>query len=451
MTLRPRLTAHTEDLILHAAIYATPSPRSIEVVDYLLKTQPSLLEVTAGNGATPFYLAVRYGRIDIAKMLIEAGAEQAVKISGRYNILHAVLSHLPHPKRLKSMLDLLDRELVVSTLTERNRLSEGGRTVLHQYLVNDQNKHGGSSTRNAIRVLQLFASIDLDATKKALGKLDGSGDTPLHTLVTRGYPARLIRAVINIEPSLLFRENAVGRTPVEVARDKFLSSVVKPPSTYRYSSHQESISVVAKRSPEWYVTEKKEAERKKRHKPFFREHEPRGTEAEIWREICGALKRIAEQQQQESPELPKRTLVSLNAANYVAKRLGEKYTGSRYTVSLVDLAAIKKQQKKEKEVKDGSEEEEVAEVASTSGESQTTGGANDADGVVVDDVKPAPTAAAEPKEEKKKSKRPKWDTITSRFGYWNEAWEKPRKVKEDGTLEVAYWTASENEKDDEDE
>ncbi len=69
----------------------------------------------------------------------------------------------------------------------------------------------------------------LDYSRDAeLDILDGKGDTPLHSLIAKKADVAVIRTLLDVNPQLLHHENAVGRTPAEVARDNFKKSVVYP-------------------------------------------------------------------------------------------------------------------------------------------------------------------------------------------------------------------------------
>ncbi len=58
--------------------------------------------------------------------------------------------------------------------------------------------------------------------------LDGAGNTCLHDAVMRSF-TRMVQALVDYRPRLLYRENAVGRTPAEVARDKVTATKFRQP------------------------------------------------------------------------------------------------------------------------------------------------------------------------------------------------------------------------------
>ncbi|GAB1310959.1 Ankyrin repeat protein [Madurella fahalii] len=304
------------DLVLHAAISAFPRKRATELVSYLVKTYPSSIDVRAANGVTPLLLACKLGRPDVVKILINAGADQTAKDRARNNLLHAALEYTPCVKRLKPLLDLLDRDLLVTMLKERNNLEHNGRTPLHQWL------HGVASSSNdtivdaAIRVFNMLVNISPETAKDALRMLDGAGDTPLHTILSNDADPRLVRTLLEFDPSLLFCENAVGRTPGEFAHDRFRSDNIKSQDG-RGNQYDNPIATLVSKPPSSFV-EKESSDQ-------GTEQEPKTIVARNWR-LCAEMMARAEQ--------PKRTLVSLHSANFVAQRLGEAYMRDRYRFSL---------------------------------------------------------------------------------------------------------------------
>ncbi len=75
--------------------------------------------------------------------------------------------------------------------------------------------------------------------------LDGTGDTPLHTLLAKDANPALVKAIIDFDPTLLCCENAVGRTPAEVAHDRYLSDNIKAPTRSRYRPDDSVTSLVS--------------------------------------------------------------------------------------------------------------------------------------------------------------------------------------------------------------
>lgn len=391
-----------DELVLHAAIYASPSKRATELASYLVKTQPSLLEVRAANGVTPLMLACRFGRLDIAKILIDAGADQTTKDQGRNNLLHAALYSTPGAKKLKPLLDLLDRKALIPMLKERNKLEHEGRTPIHQYF-NATATYRNQAANTVIEVFKLLVDISPETVKEALRMLDGVGDAPLHLLLARDADPALVRTITDFDQSLLFCENAVGRTPAEIAHDRYLVDVVKMPpfSSWR---QDDSVSTLVSALPSTFA-KSKSCDEPKEHEP--KEHEARSIVAQNWRLCADILARSGQ---------VKRTLVSLLSASFVAQRLGQKHAKDRYRCQLVKKT----------------EDNAGASDGCQSGDNEKSNGT---------------TAVAEPNPKPRRV-----DVISSIYHHHNHAWEKPKKEKNEGAgTEAGDGEDSSEENDSDDE
>lgn len=123
------------DLVIHAAVLATPSKKSVELLSHLVKIYPALLEIKSAEQLTPLMLAYKLGRLDCAKVLIDAGADQTAKDGSWNNLLHLALQETPKAEQLKPMLELLDKDPLFQMMKDRNNLEHEGRTPMHQWIV----------------------------------------------------------------------------------------------------------------------------------------------------------------------------------------------------------------------------------------------------------------------------------------------------------------------------
>ncbi|KAK3341505.1 hypothetical protein B0T25DRAFT_344013 [Lasiosphaeria hispida] len=309
------------DLVIHAAIMARPSKKSNELVSYLVKARPEYLDVKSGDYLTPLMEACMLGRVDIAKILIDTGADQSVKDKSRKNLLHLILERNPKAEKLEPFLALLDRDLLIRMVRERSSLEAEGRTPLHSFVVGvtqSWSEYSYDTNENMLKVFKVLLDISHEASSRALRMLDGSGDTPLHTAASKDleFSLALTRAIVDFDPMLLLRENAVGRTPAEVAHDRFVAHrmVARRVGGYR---QDDSVSTWPDRLPEKFFQDK-ETEK------LNTEHEDTCNIAKAWRLCEETLASFA-----GTPK-SKRRLVSLYEANDVAKRLGEKHMNQRY-------------------------------------------------------------------------------------------------------------------------
>lgn len=277
---------------------------------------PSSIEYKSTSGDTPLWLAFRFGRADLAQILIKAGANQMVRNNSGDNIIHAALGGSPQACRLRPILDLVDSGIIAHLFQQRNNLHESGTTPLHSWITHicGTNRYYQWRTyKNDGQVLRVLSLILEYSKGLELEMLNGAGDTPLHTAVM-SHHALFAKALLDHKPKLLYRENAVGRTPAEVARElvtgeKFTAPGVITLSYNSYNNDKEPAALV-KRDAGSFVKESEDDD----------DRETLSDKQRVWAVIRAVLEKFQE----------KRRLVSLNEANDVAKRLGEKYSGSRY-------------------------------------------------------------------------------------------------------------------------
>ncbi|KAK0673305.1 hypothetical protein QBC41DRAFT_136273 [Cercophora samala] len=322
------------DLAIHAAVYALPTQKSIDLVEYLLKVRPESIDAKDRNGATPLMGACRLGRFEIAKLLVDAGADQKTKDVTFDSLLHALLRGMPTREQLKPFLDLFDRDLLVRMLKERNDLKTYGHTPLYIWLyhfTHSSTMYAYKSLADAAAVFHLVADLSPDVTRQALRMLDGAGNTPLHTLLMGDTDHSLVGFLLSFDPSLLLVENAVGRTPAELIHEKFVSSKVKVEnqqqhSYYFYNHHNsnnntaEALAVrnIHNADPRLFINQdvcpRSKVDEVNLAKTFF-----------LCKDVLAQM------------ESPKRSLVSLHAANMVSQRLGREYERGRYKFDLGDV------------------------------------------------------------------------------------------------------------------
>ncbi|KAF2964674.1 hypothetical protein GQX73_g8909 [Xylaria multiplex] len=292
------------DFVIHCAVLGPLGDNTNKLIEYLIKVAPSSFEAKSDLGYSPLYLACLMGRVQFAKTLISAGADQSVKDKEFNNIIHACLTNRPKIDQLRQMLELFDPELRAHMFRQRNNLSHGGDTPLHFWLKKANNvpaysRGPGSETPDHVKLLSLLLEF---SKGEELEILNGSGDTVLHTAVVRSLPEQT-KVILQQNPALLYRENTVGRTPGEIAYDTFINFKVSALEPVR--ANLKDPNHLVDRSPELFVSD----------------GQPKGSPR-------GATWRIVQEYLAKSEG--KRRLVSLNEANDVARRLGESYSWQRY-------------------------------------------------------------------------------------------------------------------------
>lgn len=291
------------------------------VVEYLTRTYPASLETKSSEGYTPLFMAFLLGRVQFAKTLIDAQADISVKDKKYNNVIHAALTNKPKKAdELRKLLELLDPEMRSHLFMQRNGLAHGGDTPLHfwlqdanqlSYSYNYSSRHGnyrselGKELNSNVEIIKTLLEVSKGVE---LEILNSAGNTILHTAVLRQLPAQMA-IIVEANPRLLFRENAVGRTPSEIAYDRYIHEKVS--SVEPIEDHMSDVTKLSAEPPSYFL-----------HKKLGNTKTDRSRKELSW-EVCA--KYLAKYQ-----DGSKRRLVSLNEANDVAIRIGESYTGQRY-------------------------------------------------------------------------------------------------------------------------
>ncbi|CEI64211.1 hypothetical protein FVEN_g9050 [Fusarium venenatum] len=350
------------ELVIHCAVLANSGENSNEVLEFLTETFPAAIEKKNTEGDTPLMVACRLGRIDAVKILLSANADQSARNQKGENILHAALACNPKDYQLRELLDLLDTDLRSHLFLQKKNLAENGTTPLHAWVsqasgVQPDNTNSyhrryygyrgayDGKEQEMIRMLNLLLEYSKGGE---LEMLNGAGDTCLHTAIMMDMIA-LTQALIKFRPSLVYRENAVGRTPAELAHDRLTSQKFEMPG-YPGRSRKDGVRDALVDDPKNFIREVEiEAHTPEQRKEFLealglsdnykanevslirtamgikKEHSNKSLDNKT---IGGILWDLCRTAMQKYPG--KRRLVTLNEANDVAKRLGEKYSASRY-------------------------------------------------------------------------------------------------------------------------
>ncbi|KAF4494819.1 ankyrin repeat [Fusarium agapanthi] len=352
------------DLVIHCAVLAHPGDNANELLEYLVEACPDFIEKKNSEGDTPLMVACRLGRIDAVKILLAANADQSTRNQRGENILHAAIERNPKAHQLRELLDLLDSDLCSHLFLQRKNLNENSTTPVHAWISQVSGMTLGTDNRNNYRKYNisgyakpyighekesvLMLKLLLEYSKgEELEMLNGAGDTCLHTAIMTGMIAA-VRVLVEFKPSLVYRENAVGRTPAELAHDKLTSQKFTMPDKPSIQDRNRVQDTLRKNSGEFIKEAALDAHSKEQkrsleslglgdtYKPqevplilasmgveknrSSKRLESRSIDLVLW-DLCRTTMK-------QHPG--KRRLVSLNEANDVAKRLGEKYSASRY-------------------------------------------------------------------------------------------------------------------------
>ncbi|KAL9611524.1 MAG: hypothetical protein Q9167_003849, partial [Letrouitia subvulpina] len=224
-----------DGLVLYAAIASkADGKRALEVLKYLIGVFPNTVSApivaTWANSITPLAFSITRGHLMAARALIDAGADQTCRDSTGKNLIHYALHHIggqdkPDTRFLRDLLGLIDKRLLPSMFTERCRDGPGGLTPLAYWLDYPHYKNNRYSTRRDFRFYNfkhkairatVSTMLDFDGAEAALYMMDGSGQFPLHQAI-KALCHPLVELLLERDPSLLDRENAMGQTPLELA------------------------------------------------------------------------------------------------------------------------------------------------------------------------------------------------------------------------------------------
>lgn len=358
----------SDELVIHCAVTASPRPEAYELLEYLVETCPSAVEKKNTAGETPLMVACRLGRTKYAKILIDGNADQSTRNNKGENILHAALAGNPAAWQLKRLLDLLDPELRSALFLHRRNLYEDGSSPIQAWVAQVVGKtqffyNGSGGYRLGFGYNYGYAYQDREedvvdmldllleySRGEGLDMLNAAGDTSLHAAIMRSHVA-ITKKLVDFKPSLLYRENAVGRTPAEMANDILTGQQFEyPRRRSRYSPHENKINILALKDPKQFALDAKMREAPAGGVRAEAERHGLGDEyaVESLNAVLGSMGRrgndppstVTEEQAKRAVYDICRTaaagnpgvrrLVSLNEANDVARRLGEQQQQSRY-------------------------------------------------------------------------------------------------------------------------
>ncbi|KAL9581294.1 MAG: hypothetical protein Q9212_003986, partial [Teloschistes hypoglaucus] len=309
------------NLALHAAVLSSaPDEKSLEVINYLIAVMPDSINLPSRTTKlTPLALAFLKGRIGTASALINAGADQTARDSDGKNLIHlALIGASKSPieeqedgmKAFRRFLNLIDKRIIKSLFTERASTGPGGLTPLAYWLSGTSSYNSFYSSRGTshsrLSSSALTTLLDFGGAE-AVRMMDGSGQFPLHLAVKSRHP-EVVKLLLEHDPALLGRENAMGQTAAELAWSMLVQEVVKDGNPdIRGSSRRTCLENKAAE----YFAEGSEDDTKADD-----EDEGASEIEEIWK----IIKETAERE----PKARVRKLVSVNEAREVAKRLADK-------------------------------------------------------------------------------------------------------------------------------
>ncbi|KAF7937481.1 uncharacterized protein EAE98_001795 [Botrytis deweyae] len=324
------------ELLLHVAILHGPQTdedkiKHLNLIKHLVSVLPdSVLSLKSAQGYSPLHLAVNRKNIPVIEYLLSVGASPRSRDRQNRNIMHTLAADAITVKKetvscLESIIKLFNKKDVQEMLLERSDDYPSAVTPLALWM----SKATHYDSADVIEVLLKYSNCE------ELEMINGEGDLPLHVAIKNNRP-NLTSFLLRQKPTLLYRESATGRTPLEMSHDNYISNFISnPPSVHEYWQYH----------PMDFQTDTLSTYRaKQKHDaaPSYQTH------SMIWEEclrVQGELKRkFDDDDKDENVEgktkrefTGKRRLVSLFEANEVARRLAGSRNGKGYVPKHMDV------------------------------------------------------------------------------------------------------------------
>lgn len=185
--------------------------KSLELIKCILETLPQSIDEKSADGYTPLSLAFSLRRLDTAGALIAAGADQTTRDNSLKNLVHQIVHNIDYNAGvLRDFIQLVDRRLLKGMFLERCTSGPGAMTPLAYWLLNPE--------RAEVEVLEIILE---HSEGEDLLLMDRSGQLPLHQAI-KAHSHQLAKVMIQHNPALLYRENAMGQTPLDLVESLYL-------------------------------------------------------------------------------------------------------------------------------------------------------------------------------------------------------------------------------------
>ncbi|KAG8916800.1 hypothetical protein FRC00_014377, partial [Tulasnella sp. 408] len=225
----------------------------------LMELQPRLtadgvrLQVKPGRMSPILFLCQTKAPVEVFDWMMANGADPLIRDERGWNILHILFNssdlnwELIEHVLAKLPADVTQTLMAQQSRTERNtpfavavkkanikllellvRTAEEavGPSLLLRDCTGTTPLHSAVKTSN-LKVVELLVRALKDAVVPSLLLRDTTGATPFHTAVLQGY-SKIVSHLISIgPPEMLYLENAVGSTPMEITRLQFLTQSLR--------------------------------------------------------------------------------------------------------------------------------------------------------------------------------------------------------------------------------
>ncbi|PQE10383.1 ankyrin repeat protein [Rutstroemia sp. NJR-2017a WRK4] len=298
------------DLLLHSAIMYTPGKdedpnKHLNLVKHIVSVSPeSMISHKSPIGYSPLHLAVSKNNVPIIKYLLSVGASPRSRDHMNRNIIHTFVANIQNePQKLDEFLQLFDKKDVEEMMLERCNDYPSALTPMALWL-----QSNNATKPDVLEVMMKYS------TGEELEMINGEGDLPLHVSIKKNL-LQITPFLISRNPSLIHRESATGRTPLEMSHDKYIATFLdSPPTVTNRFEYQPSNMASFTLSSQWGSTA---------HEQAAQRQKTRGVWEECLR-VQGELKRKRDDGEDAGGDKKtegKRRLVTLFEANEVARRL----------------------------------------------------------------------------------------------------------------------------------
>ncbi|KAI5807435.1 hypothetical protein DFH27DRAFT_319642 [Peziza echinospora] len=219
-------------LIAHLIARYWNGSQSEQLLDYWLGIHPSHLEAKCARGMTPLLVAVKMGKHDAIKYFLSKGANTLAKNLQSETMLD--LSFAAGLERAQFVVPLIPKDDLKRLLTHRSYIYNIASTVFRRLFY-----ESGSIS------VPLFEYLISISEGHGLDVFNGDGTLPIHTAVACGY-VECTKLILKTRPEMLYRENANGRTPLDICRDHSLHELHRRGMSIipRYSQHAYQLGVL---------------------------------------------------------------------------------------------------------------------------------------------------------------------------------------------------------------
>ncbi|KAG8933990.1 hypothetical protein FRC01_005887 [Tulasnella sp. 417] len=207
-----------------AAIWNPAKPdRILTTLKKLMELQPRLtadgvrLQVKPGRMSPLLYLCNTNTKapVEVFDWLLANGADPLVRDERGWNILHSLFnSYELNWTFIEHVLTKLPADVTEALMVQQSRIQRNTPVAVAVKKAN-------------LRLVELLVRTVKDAVVPALPLRDCTGATPLHSAILQGLP-KIISHLISIAPAeILYLENGVGSTPMEITGPKYLAQTLR--------------------------------------------------------------------------------------------------------------------------------------------------------------------------------------------------------------------------------